>query len=46
MEGHNFRKEIIIKLHQVRIDLFSNLFEDLHQKCIENIEEDEKNEKN
>ena len=37
MEGHNFRKEIIVKLHGVRNDLFSNPYEDFNQKYIENI---------
>ena len=40
MEGHNFRKEIIVKLHEVRNDLFSNPYEDFNQKYIENIGED------
>ena len=40
MERHNFRKEIIVKLHEVRNDLFSNPYEDFNQKYIENIGED------
>ena len=41
MEGHNFRKEITVKLHEVRIDLFSNAYKSFHQKYIENIGEDD-----
>ena len=37
MEGHNFRKKIIAKLQQVRIDLFSNAYEEFYEKYIENI---------
>ena len=39
MEGHNFRKKIIVKLHEIRTDLFSNPYEDFYQKYIENIGE-------
>ena len=38
MEGHNFRKEIIVKLHKVRIDLFSNSYEDFYQNLPRKIE--------
>ena len=41
MEGHNFTKEIIIKLHEVRIVLFSNSYEDFYQKYICNIGKDD-----
>ena len=41
MEGHNFRKEIIVKLHEVRTGLFSNPYEYFQQKHIENIGEDD-----
>ena len=47
VEEHKFRKEIIVKLHEVRIDIFGNPYEDFYQKYIESIGEDDvSNEKN
>ena len=41
VEEHKFRKEIIVKLHEVRIDIFGNPYEDFYQKYIESIGEDD-----
>ena len=41
MERHNFTKEIIIKLHEVRIVLFSNSYKNFYQKYICNIGKDD-----
>lgn len=41
MEGHNFRKQIIVKLQEVMINIFSNPYGDFYQKYIKNIREDD-----